>query len=204
MEYSQANRQHYSDRVQKHGVGHIKCLWGGKRSQEVRFMQFLRFADFQGKSVTDIGCGFGDFSVWAQKQGVALKSYVGYELCEEHVAAAAAMNPDISIRCEDYLTAELDPVDISILSGTLNLNFDSWQEVAEAILDRMWRTSGHGILFNLESDWNISEEVRIRVKRNLDPFSWLKFARERTAWIVFSHDYHTDDFTIGMFHERQF
>lgn len=60
-ELSESTISRYSERYYKLGRD-VKTLgWGNEEQQFFRFKQVMRIMQCSGKSLLDIGCGFGDF-----------------------------------------------------------------------------------------------------------------------------------------------
>ena len=53
-------RESYQKTFKKYGA-HPKALrWTLKKAAEIRYSELVADLDFEGKSILDIGCGFGD------------------------------------------------------------------------------------------------------------------------------------------------
>lgn len=199
--HCEVNQAHYADKASAFGVGDVRSLsWGSRTSQEVRFKQITRLIDPAGLSVLDVGCGFGDLYHWLCEQGQAPASYLGVDICPHNIEFARGSLPaDCQLLQGDFLALPVPEVDLAILSGTLNLDFDDWENISRGIIAKMWSLSRRGVIFNLESAWGLPPHKLARLKRDLDPLKWIDFARGLSDRLVFLHDYHDCDFTLGLF-----
>lgn len=70
--------ERYSKRYQELGV-HVRTLgWGSREQQVYRFEQTLHcLPDLNGKTILDIGCGFGDYYDFLRSKGVNPKKFTG-------------------------------------------------------------------------------------------------------------------------------
>jgi SAM-dependent methyltransferase len=199
-----ANLEHYQKQVEKHGVGSIEALsWGSVVSQGVRFQQIRRaFYSLAGKKILDVGCGHGDLYDFLSLGFNWPKEYVGVELFPPayHEAVKRLSRYDnVKLIQGDFLQVDVPEVDIAVLSGTLNLDYDNWFGMAVAIIEKMWRLSRKGIVFNLENGRTLAKDGKhVRRIAWLDPIDWFKWAIRRTDKVLFFSDYHDYDFTIAM------
>jgi SAM-dependent methyltransferase len=123
--------QRYSDRYQRLGYD-VKTLgWGSQEQQEYRFSQSLiSEIDFKNKELLDIGCGFGDFFNFLNRQNLELKSYLGCDLNPDLISEAKRKHSVSKARFEvknvfDIKESDAAIADIGFMFGLLNLN---WKE----------------------------------------------------------------------------
>jgi len=62
-------KSYFSKRYEEFGDS-VKTLWGGEESQKQRFDVLLSIGDLNGKSVLDVGCGFGDLYGYLRQRKV--------------------------------------------------------------------------------------------------------------------------------------
>jgi SAM-dependent methyltransferase len=121
----------YTDRYNELGKNIRTLGWGSSEQQELRFINTLRAENFDGKSVIDIGCGFGDYYSFLLKQGIKLDSYIGTDINESFINESKKSYSD---QCEfitaDILSGEFPlnesfHFDIGVMLGLLNYNLQS-------------------------------------------------------------------------------
>ena len=95
--------------------------WGGKEDQIERFEVMCQNADFSGKTVMDIGCGFADWYEFMKLKDVNC-NYIGVDIIPEFLDICRRKYPD-AIFIEGNIMTEGDKLpkaDIVITNGTLN------------------------------------------------------------------------------------
>lgn len=192
---------YYVSQRDKYGSGHLNNLWRTQRSQFKRFLQVTRLFDLQGKSIVDVGCGYGDLYSWLVDHDITPAKYIGVDIDQDHVEHAHKRLPEeCELHVGDYLEMDLGEQDYTICSGSLNYDMDDWLEFATGVLDKMWQTSSIGIVFNLESPLGIEQEpdAEWRKYRKLDLEYWLKYAMSKTSRFSLLHDYMPADYTVMM------
>src|SRR4051812_44627282 len=70
----------YATHIRRYGYGYRALGFGQRSSQEKRFGALLGLGSFDGCSVLDAGCGFGDFLAYLHERGVKAR-YTGFDLC---------------------------------------------------------------------------------------------------------------------------
>ncbi|WP_392534980.1 class I SAM-dependent methyltransferase [Nostoc sp. C117] len=97
--------------------------------QVYRFSQTLAAVDFSGKSILDIGCGFGDYLHFIQNKNTA--SYWGWDLNSNFVQEARIIFGEfgkfdvVDVSVEDNIKVYQGGVDIAVMLGLLNYNLNS-------------------------------------------------------------------------------
>ena len=131
--------QEYNEAYQKHGYSPKTVLWGKEEKQNIRLEVLTSMYDFEGKSVLDIGCGFGDLNKILSKKYKDYK-YLGTDINEQLVKEANEMNKDmenINFTVGDFGEYEFDQkLDYAVLSGTFAFSLedkDQYEHVEEYI-----------------------------------------------------------------------
>ena len=201
MEHIEVNKRLYLEKNKQYGEGASENLWRRKESQIRRFDKFIDLMNFDNKVILDVGCGYGDFYNYLISKDIHPKHYIGCDLMPEHCRVAREKLPKFCDVFEgDFLQQELPEVDISILSGTLNAEFDDWEKISTAIIERMWSLSKEAISFNMQSIHGLKGDYKKKVLefRNIDPQFWINFANQKTCKYGLYHDYMHYDYTVCM------
>jgi len=118
--------QRYSDRYKKLGYDAKTLGWGSAEQQEYRFLQTLDHnITFKGKSLLDIGCGFGDYFHFLKEQNSGIVKYTGYDINSDLINEANQKNQDdiASFEMQNILDqTEENIADIVVMLGVLNFN----------------------------------------------------------------------------------
>lgn len=128
---SKSTIDRYSKRYNDFGKD-IKTLgWGSTEQQEYRFARTLGGADFSGRSVLDIGCGFGDYENFLRsKTGTDITTYSGCDINPDLIREANKQqkpNTDFFVfdLTKDDTAVYKNRYDIGVMLGLLNFNLGS-------------------------------------------------------------------------------
>lgn len=70
--------KYFDEQYLKGGIGEeVPKLWPSKEYQLLRFRILIEIDDLNGKTILDVGCGFGEFYYFLNNNDVKLKDYVG-------------------------------------------------------------------------------------------------------------------------------
>ncbi|MEN9354571.1 MAG: hypothetical protein RL318_1896, partial [Fibrobacterota bacterium] len=165
-------------------------------SQTRRFEALCRLDLFQGSTVLDLGCGYGDLKphLDASFEGI---TYLGVDFLTEFVTEATHRHghlPDTRFAHADFMTAALPEVDVVVASGSLNYRSENPAH-PKPVIERMWNAARKGVVFNLLDRFWIPEDELVT---GYEPFAILEFCRTLCPAAELVNDYLPDDFTILM------
>ncbi len=119
---STLNNQFYKKSYNKYGVSAQGVHWNSKESQYIRFQIITNYIkDIEDSTIVDIGCGFGDYLIFLEKQNIKIKDYLGIDCEEFMISIASQKHKDNSFLVCDILVDEIPKADYLICSGSLNL-----------------------------------------------------------------------------------
>ncbi len=145
----------YKKGFKEHGYS-PKSLGWDKGRQDIRFEVILSFFNCRGKSVLDIGCGFGDLNrILASKTDEY--QYTGIDLVEDLIGEGRRQYPqkNVTFLNADFLEYPFkDKFDIVVASGIFNHKFSSGENdlFVERVLHKAWSLCNDGICFDFLSD----------------------------------------------------
>ncbi|MEI6896630.1 MAG: class I SAM-dependent methyltransferase [Psychromonas sp.] len=175
-------------------------------SQQERFQALCQPLDFTGKSILDLGCGYGDLKRYLDQsinQQVSLNnkvaSYLGIDQQHSFIKAARhhfKNSANTEFIKADFSNVVLPKVDIIIASGSLNYR-SRQQTYHQKLITAMYEATRYAVAFNLlDSRYFTSGKLLV----SHDPHEILKFCRSIcTNSQLFDH-YAKNDFTIIMKH----
>lgn len=186
----------HNDAYKRHGFHPNALLWSNQEVQEMRF-KILSEIGIQGDDqVLDVGCGFGEFAMYLQKQGHH-GTYTGIDLSEELIREGRRQFPEIKLYAQDLF--EFDPApnsfDYVTLSGTLNRKYDGSEEDALSVIKRMFEAARKGVAFNLldaRHEWTSSRWDL----QSFDPNELLTHLDRLTSDYKIIDHYLVNDFTV--------
>ena len=145
-------RQGYAE----HGYS-PKSLGWDKGNQDIRFEVLLSFFEVSGKSILDIGCGFGDLNKVLSRENGDSYQYLGVDLVGELIDEGRHHYPQDNIKFlnADFLEYHFDQsFDIVVASGVFNQKFDIGKNdlFVDRVLKKAWTLCTEGFAFDFLSD----------------------------------------------------
>lgn len=123
---SRAARGRYGKRFALHGAGVRALGWDTTSHQRARFGRAAEL--FEGSSLLDLGCGFGDLYAYLKAKKLAPASYLGVDLMPEFVAEAERRHgrAGVSFLAADFMNRRLSrKADTVVALGLLNYKLGS-------------------------------------------------------------------------------
>lgn len=185
----------YADKVRRYGFDHRGLGFRTRSSQEKRFRALCALGDFDGATLLDVGCGFGDLLAFLQARDVK-PVYTGIDLCEPMVR-----------RCRErfgagagrFLVAEAlsfvpeERYDYVVASGIFGLDAKGTRERIAPTVERMFAWCRRGLAVNFlsaRSPAPAAERVYV------DPAEMLQLGLALTPAARLDHSYLPNDFTL--------
>lgn len=134
-----------------------KTLGWDKGRQDIRFEVLLSFFECRGKSILDIGCGFGDLNRVLSRENGDSYQYLGVDLVGELIDEGRHHYPQENIKFlnSDFLEYPFtETFDIVVASGIFNHKFASGDNdlFVERVLKKAWSLCVEGFAFDFLSD----------------------------------------------------
>jgi SAM-dependent methyltransferase len=188
--------QLYEDRFAVMGYDMRTIGWKGREDQQLRFDILCDVADLSGKSVCDIGCGFGDLYDYLGRRFAGVR-YTGIDLVPSLIEKARELHPAADFRAFDILENSLgERFDYFLLSGALNYRVEDNMTLTRDMLAAMFELADEGVAVNF-----LTSYVNYEHPRNFhhQPEAVLSLARSMTRWVTIRHDYPLWEFTLFMY-----
>ena len=187
----------YRKSYAEHGYS-PKALGWDKGRQDIRFEVLLSFFECRGKSILDIGCGFGDLNRVLSSKGGDSYDYLGIDLVSELIEEGQRHYPQKNIR---FLTADfleyqfIEPFDIVVGSGIFNHKFSSGGNdlFVDSVLKKAWSLCIEGFAFDFLSD---KVDYRHDHTYHNNPERILARAFELSRKVCFKNDYMPFEFCL--------
>ena len=188
-----------------------KTLGWDKGKQNIRFSILTSQWDLEGKSILDVGCGFGDLNRYIRKNGgVEFYEYTGVDIVEELILEAKIQNPGngnakISYICGDFLKMPIErSFDYVISSGVFNRRYfgelDNYSFI-EKCIDKSFDLCKEGIAFDF-----LSDKVDYQYKHTFhsSPERILSYSYGKSRNIILRNDYMPFEFSVFIFKDDSF
>ncbi|MGE5615529.1 MAG: class I SAM-dependent methyltransferase [Bacillota bacterium] len=185
----------YEEKVRRYGFDHRGLGFRNRSSQEKRFEALARLGDFEGRSVLDAGCGFGDFLAFLEERDLQA-TYTGIDMCAPMIERCRERFPMSEGRFHVADVMEYQPqacFDFVIASGIFGLDAEGARERVRPTLERMFRWCRLGMAVNFLSA-RAPEKVPARLY--VDPADALEWAFALAPAVRLDHGYLPNDFTL--------
>lgn len=185
----------HRDSLKRYGYHPNALYWSSREIQEIRFSILAEIGIESGDSVLDVGCGFGDFKGWSEKQRKTL-NYSGIDLSPDLLSAARRRHPDVVFLEGDLFDMIFtnQSFDWVILSGALNEPLRDEGGYARRTVARMFELCRKGVAFNLLD----ARHLRAPDLQSHQPEEMLSYCRSLSPDCTLRDDYLKNDFTIYM------
>jgi SAM-dependent methyltransferase len=188
----------YKKSFAKYGPTPKALKWQSQKAAEQRYRQIISGISFNGESVLDVGCGFGDLIPWLKKSGKI--SYTGIDLMPEFIKVARERYPEYCFIVGNYFHNPLkEKFDIIIACGCLNSNVKDnliWRQKA---IKTMFEHSCKAVIFNMAG---CHPQPTTAAKSNVwfaDSVEILKYCLTLSPKVIFRSHYAKREFTIFCF-----
>lgn len=188
----------YSKRYNELGYD-VKTLgWGSKEQQDYRFFQTLSELDFAGgKSVIDIGCGFGDYFALLLASNKKISHYTGWDINGDLISEAQKIwsgSENASFAVKNISTTQKidEKADIAVMLGVLNLNLNGIldnYEYSFALIKNAFECVNEVLVVDFLSTQYTSDYPVESFVFYHDPVKMLAFALTLSSNVVLKHNY---------------
>ena len=195
--------QRYSDRYDKFGYD-PKTLGWDKGKQNLRFDILTSQFDLDGKSIIDIGCGFGDLNKFLSTKNIDY-FYLGIDIVEKLILEAEKKysNGKIGFKCGDFLKENVGLFDYAIGSGIFNFKLDNEDNYTyiEQVIGKAFSIAKVGVAFDF-----LSDKVDFKYEHTFHsaPDKILSMMYKYTRNVILRNDYMPFEFSIFLFKDDSF
>jgi cyclopropane fatty-acyl-phospholipid synthase-like methyltransferase len=197
---------YYGGLLQLHGPS--EAALGCTRSKQViRFAAAARYANFDGKSLVDVGCGFGDFYAYLEAVGKVPREYLGLDIMPEFINKARNMESDgVKFRTADFFREDqLGIVDNVFAFGIFNhLAGRSEREGLDrldAFLKKATALADQAVIIDFLSD-RVDFRRNPEKDRHWSPSEVLEVAGKHSQSVILDHSYLPFEFMLVLHPNR--
>jgi len=183
------------DSLKRHGYHPNALYWSSREIQEIRFEMLAGIGIVAGDSLLDVGCGFGDFKTWFEKQDGEL-DYTGIDLSPDLLAEGEKRHEAGAFLCGDLFDMDFEEnsFDWVILSGALNEQLHDDGAYAKRCIEHMYALCRKGVAFNLLD----ARHLKAHDLQSHLPQEMLAYCRAICPDCSLHDGYLKNDFTIHM------
>jgi len=196
--YKQRYVDHFRRRLELYGED-VRALWNSAASQATRFEALCQVSDLSGKTLLDVGSGFGDLLDFLAEKQVVLGAYCGIDLSSEMVAIARARHAGARFECRDLHEQPFgdQTFDVVVGSGLFFLPHALWDAYVGVYVAAMFACCRRAVAVNFLSAYST----------NKDPESYYatphvvleRLQQQITPRVVLRHDYRGNEFTVYLY-----
>lgn len=189
----------YQEAFKKYGA-HPKALyWASEKAAELRYKEMVTDLDFEGKTILDVGCGFGDIIPYISQKTNKF-DFTGVDMVPEFIQAAQKKHPEHLFILKDYFSHPMkEKFDIIISSGVLNSNFKNTYNFRKKAIKTLFGHTREAISFNMAGFYPQPKNKKGYKIYYADSLIILKYCLSLSSKLIFRQHYHRKDFTIVMF-----
>ena len=193
----------YQRSFKKYGINSNALQWKSEKSAELRYQELMADLDFEGKTILDVGCGFGDIIPYISRKTNKF-DFTGVDMVPEFIQAAQKKYPEYRFILRDYFSHPMkEKFDIVISSGTLNSNFKNVYCFRKKAIKTLFDHALEGIGFNMAGFYPQPENKESSKVYYADSLIFLKYCLSLSSKLIFRHHYHRKDFTIVIFKQEE-
>lgn len=193
-------KERYSTRYQTFGYSPQTLGWGKHSRQSLRFTILTGVGDLDGKSILDVGCGFGDLYNFLAHQGWT-GNYVGIDFVSDLIDEAQTRLPNVEFISGDFEDWDFKkPFDYVLASGIFNFKLkheDNWIYIMR-MLERMLSLASKGVAVDFMTSW---VDYQKELNFHTDPITLIQNIRRLTKRFVIRQDYMPYEFSLYLYHD---
>ncbi|MBY0358797.1 MAG: class I SAM-dependent methyltransferase [Candidatus Obscuribacterales bacterium] len=186
--------ERYNRRLQEFGATEKALGWGNKGRSRLRFEILLSQWDFNGSTVLDFGCGFGDLFAYLSGKNWQDFHYLGLDINPSLIEVAQKRHPQASFQTIISL-ADIQDTDIDFIlaSGTFNHKLNNNFAFVQESFDKFVKIAKKGFAANFLSN---KVDYELENTYHADPAAILNLAYTYTNNVILRNDYMPYEFTI--------
>jgi trans-aconitate methyltransferase len=197
-----ATIMHYHrHRMEVCGHGTARALgWKDDEHQRKRFEVLATVADLSGRTVLDVGCGYGDLREYLDHRFTGI-TYIGIDQQPEYIVEAKARygnRPDTFFFQRDFTTLTFPGVDIVVASGALSYRCGN-PGFYRDMIEKMYSAASRAVAFNV-LDVNVFPTHPLLV--GLEPGQVTEWCTALTPHVKVIRGYLDDDVTLFLYKEE--
>ncbi|MCW9034174.1 MAG: class I SAM-dependent methyltransferase [Rhodospirillales bacterium] len=193
----------YETRFEEKGYDISTVGWSSQEQQVLRFEMLLRGLDLKGKTILDVGCGFGDIIPFIQTVTKNDFKYIGTDISTalvDHGREKFGSDQCQFISGDILELTDLPTADIVLLSGALNYRIQDNVAHARAMISKMYELCTESVSVNMLTRY-VDFEAEINFHHS--PEDILTFAKSLSRWVNIYHDYPLYEFTLQIHRQTQ-
>lgn len=193
--------QRYAERITELGPTVQALGWRDEAQQQLRFAVLSSIGSLDGKSVLDVGCGFGDFYGFLRESGVDI-DYKGIDISPDMLSVARKRYPEAKFDQVDLLTDRFtEKFDFVVESGIFNHRVKDNEQFVCDMMVAMYEKCRLGIAANMMTTFVDYRDAHLYY---YEPMQVFAFAKSLSKFVTLRHDYPLYEFSIFIYRQSVF
>jgi len=189
----------YQGTYKKFGDDPRSLQYNSARAASVRYEQLLADIDVDGKTILDVGCGFGDLIPFINSKTKSF-DYLGIDIMSEFIKVAQKKYPKYKFLTGDYLGHPLSQkFDVIFCSGSLNSNIIGAESFRRHAIKNLFNHANYALSFNLTGSCPQPENKKAFRVYYSNSLEILMYCLGLTRKVILRQHYKKKDFTVVMF-----
>lgn len=190
----------YYDRlVDRYGHDPQACDASSADSLNLRYQCLAEITDLSGKSVLEVGCGFGDLGAYLIQKYERVQ-YAGIDISSRMIEEGRRAYPGLHLERENVLEIKAaGRFDVVLAQGIFYLLGNDAEAKMYRLIEKMFSLAREAVGFSTISSWSPNKDSG---EFYADPAKLLEWCRKLTPWLALRHDYHQGDFTMFLYKNR--
>ncbi len=192
--------QFHKERLKTGRTDLNKLGWRSPESQQKRFEILLSAGDLEGKTILDLGCGYGDLKNFIDAKYNDVK-YIGVDMLPEFVNDAAkrfTYDQNACFILGDFSGMELPEADYVFACGAL-CYCSKDPDYYYKMIRKMYAVAKYAIVFNMLDDQVFPKHPILKAHNKNEILS---FCSSISTRVELTDGYLEDDFTISIFKDK--
>ncbi len=156
--------------------------------------------DLRGKTLLDIGCGFGHYYEYLREHGIDVR-YVGYDFIAPFVEVDRERFPEATFAVKDVTRDAIEhEADYVVMCQVFNNRYSDSDntEVVKAVLSKAFTAARLGVSLDMLSTYVNYREEKMAY---FSPEEMFGFAKSLTPYVRMQHDYAPHHFTLFLYRD---
>lgn len=182
----------YTSAINTYGISPQGLNWTSKQTQEIRFKMLLKLLPLDLESLTDAGCGFGDFYNYLCLKKRIPKKYIGIDSLKE-MHTIASKNTQQEIITANIIKDSIPHTDYYVCSGAMNIlnTFET-----HLFIRNCFHASKKAFIFNVLHGEKDSQTYNYLSTSQIHSIATSLQVKK----VIIEEGYLKNDVTVGFFH----
>jgi len=194
--------ERYNQRISKFGGNPESLAGGNELRRNIRYKILSEVLDLTGKTVLDLGCGFGGFYKYLSDRKIDC-DYTGYDINENIIKIANENFSDAKFEAKDILEDDFPEFDVIVSSSSFNNKLgevDNYTFI-KSILNKCYLHSKEAVAIDFLTSY---VDYKHDYAFYYEPEKVLEISKSITRRISIRHDYPLFEFCIYMYRDTVF